>query len=149
MKNKNSSSTSGHEYGLIQKFSILNLIRILCRFKHFCNIINQSKYIPVKSVSFNFEGSGSNPIQCCDSNGLPLPASTSHSQCFPIEIPIDDLFYSRHNQRCMNFVRSLPAPSIDCKLGPRNQVNIHSLYFSLLQIFSSVSKSVNGVTLTL
>ncbi|KAL7646790.1 UNVERIFIED_CONTAM: hypothetical protein RMT77_002045 [Armadillidium vulgare] len=99
------------------------------------------------SAFFSPYGSGSNPIQCCDSNGLPLPASTSHSQCFHIEIPIDDLFYSRHNQRCMNFVRSLPAPSIDCKLGPRNQMNQISHYLDGSAVYGSSTSSARSLRL--
>ena len=37
--------------------------------------------------------------KCCD--GGPI-----HENCFPIDIPAHDHFYSEHKRKCMNFVRS-------------------------------------------
>lgn len=51
-----------------------------------------------------------------------------HPSCLPIDIPPNDPFYSRVNNRqamkCMSFVRSAPAPPIhECVIGPREQLN--------------------------
>ncbi|XP_060067599.1 chorion peroxidase-like [Ylistrum balloti] len=40
--------------------------------------------------------------------------------CFPIPIADNDEHFDR---TCMNFVRALPAPPIDCRFGPRQQLN--------------------------
>ncbi|KAL7646789.1 UNVERIFIED_CONTAM: hypothetical protein RMT77_002044 [Armadillidium vulgare] len=72
--------------------------------------------IAVLSSSYGFG------LKCCNSNGQHLPSFLLHKECFPIDIPTTDPFYQQFGQRCMNFVRSLFSPSIDCKLGYRNQV---------------------------
>ena len=46
-----------------------------------------------------------------------------HPECFPIDIPINDPFFRRHNQRCMNFVRSMPGPNQECSFGYGEQMN--------------------------
>ena len=61
-------------------------------------------------------------IFCCQ-NGRKLPPRQLHPECLPIEIPRNDIFFSRFNQRCMEFVRSMPAERPDCSLGPREQVH--------------------------
>ncbi|ODM94915.1 Chorion peroxidase [Orchesella cincta] len=67
------------------------------------------------------KGENSTGISCCE-NGQPLEASLRHPDCFPIEITPEDSFYKQFNQRCMEFVRSLPAPRKECNLGPREQM---------------------------
>ncbi len=61
-------------------------------------------------------------ILCC-SNGFILSLNQLHPECFPIKIPGNDAFYGRLNQRCMEFVRSMPAERPDCSLGPREQAS--------------------------
>ncbi|KAH7636454.1 hypothetical protein HUG17_10424 [Dermatophagoides farinae] len=46
-----------------------------------------------------------------------------HHACFPIEVPDQDSFYRRFNQKCMNLVRNAPAPRSGCSLGHREQMN--------------------------
>ena len=60
-------------------------------------------------------------IFCCQ-NGRKLPPNQLHPECLPIEIPSNDFFFSRFGQKCMEFVRSMPAERPDCSLGPREQV---------------------------
>ena len=46
-----------------------------------------------------------------------------HPECLPIRIPEDDPFFSKFGQRCMSFIRSMPAPRLDCNFGFGEQVN--------------------------
>jgi len=52
-------------------------------------------------------------LNCCRGPNV------THPMCFPIEIPENDHFFARHEQRCMNFVRSNAGLRPDCRLGPR------------------------------
>lgn len=63
-------------------------------------------------------GSG---ISCCR-NGREIDASLRHPDCFQIEIPRNDHMFAPFGERCMEFVRSLPAPRPECNFGPREQV---------------------------
>jgi peroxidase len=76
-------------------------------------------------------GQNSSGVTCCRS-GQFLDPSIRHPDCFPISIPTNDPFYAQFNQRCMEFVRSLPAPRPGCTFGPREQVihNNPSLFLS-------------------
>ncbi len=67
------------------------------------------------------DADGKFDIKCCQ-NGFKLTSSLLHPECFPIDIPRNDFFYGRLRQRCMEFVRSMPAERPDCSLGPREQV---------------------------
>ena len=44
-----------------------------------------------------------------------------HPDCLPIKIPKDDPYFNGTD--CMEFIRSSPAPRMDCSLGPREQLN--------------------------
>lgn len=46
-----------------------------------------------------------------------------HPNCKPIQIPENDPLYSRYNQRCMDFKRSLAGLRPNCALGPRVHIN--------------------------
>ena len=68
------------------------------------------------------KGEGSD-ITCCEEGGRrPIAKEIRHPDCFEVEIPRNDPFYSRIRQTCMEFVRSMPAERPECNLGPREQV---------------------------
>lgn len=76
-------------------------------------------------------------IQCCTEEGKLLrDTELQHPVCLPIEIPEDDPFYSKFSQHCMSFVRSIPAPRSDCRLGHGEQVK-------LIGIITSVRRQTN------
>lgn len=56
--------------------------------------------------------------KCCEEG-----QTATHPNCLPIEIPERDGFYSKHSQRCMNFVRSQAGLRYNCRLGPRDSFN--------------------------
>lgn len=85
--------------------------------------LNQNLYYSVKWFYQLFIDSDGTGIQCCSADGQFLnKTEVKHPACLPIEIPVDDPFYSRFGQRCMNFVRTTPAPRLDCLLGYAEQV---------------------------
>ena len=59
---------------------------------------------------------GEGLICCPDAAGAGV-RRIDHPSCLPIPIPNDDPFYSRHKQKCMNFVRNAPTPRANCALG--------------------------------
>ncbi|KAK3917344.1 Chorion peroxidase [Frankliniella fusca] len=61
-------------------------------------------------------------ISCCQDGQVSDPR-VSHPDCFPIPVPRDDRFLAPFGERCMEFVRSLPAPRPECNFGPREQMN--------------------------
>lgn len=46
-----------------------------------------------------------------------------HPHCFPIDIPAKDPFYGPRGVRCLNFVRSMISPRIECRMGYAEQMN--------------------------
>ncbi|CAL8130640.1 unnamed protein product [Orchesella dallaii] len=85
------------------------------------------------------KGENSTGISCCE-DGHPLEASLRHPDCFPIQIPAGDTFYSQFNQQCMEFVRSLPAPRKECSLGPREQMTQVTHFLDCSQIYGSTER---------
>ncbi|KAH8032631.1 hypothetical protein HPB51_026084 [Rhipicephalus microplus] len=70
---------------------------------------------------------GRDTYECCGANASVNP------ECFPIDVPAEDPFYSRYGSRCMNFKRS--APCLTCRMGDRrlNQNSglllMHTMWF--------------------
>ncbi|ODM96552.1 Chorion peroxidase [Orchesella cincta] len=85
-------------------------------------------------------------INCC-SNGRFLSPDLRHPNCFPIEIPSSDPFYSRFGQRCMNFVRSRMAPRIDCSLGYADQMNALTHWIDASNIYGSTDEQTRQLRL--
>ncbi|RWS05678.1 hypothetical protein B4U79_05548 [Dinothrombium tinctorium] len=56
-------------------------------------------------------------FNCCSQDSQRFQA------CLAIRVPENDPFYSRFETRCMNFVRSSPAPLDECRIGHREQMN--------------------------
>ncbi|GAB6021746.1 hypothetical protein CHUAL_004324 [Chamberlinius hualienensis] len=70
-------------------------------------------------------------VPCCDSN------TRMHPDCYPLEIPYDDPFYSRYRKRCMNFVRSKPYPGRDYVSVYREQYNDNTAFIDGSGIYGS------------
>lgn len=69
-----------------------------------------------------YAGSDNSDVTCCR-GGSARPPQELHPECMPIIIPSNDLFYGPLGQRCMEFVRSMPALRPHCTFGPREQMN--------------------------
>ena len=68
------------------------------------------------------KGNEESGILCCE-DGDVIRESNRHRECFPISLPNNDHVFGKFGQRCMEFVRSMPAPRSGCNFGPREQVN--------------------------
>lgn len=75
--------------------------------------------------------------KCCD--------GATHPNCLPIEIPSNDKFYSKHNQRCMNFVRSISALRYNCRLGPRDSLNEVSGLLDATTVYSNSEETMEAL----
>ncbi|XP_034949821.1 peroxidase-like isoform X2 [Chelonus insularis] len=80
------------------------------------------------------------PIRCCETNGNNLSPRYIHPDCAAISIPDDDPVYSKHNIRCMNYVRSLSALKVDCTFGPIEQMNQATHFLDGSTIYGSTKK---------
>lgn len=67
-------------------------------------------------------GYGNSDISCCinNANKEVIQRLKRRKSCFPIPIPPNDRHFK---SKCLNFVRSLPAPNSNCKFGGREQLN--------------------------
>ena len=63
--------------------------------------------------------------KCCNKDGS-FPDTFDSNKCFPIEVPSDDPFW-KGSKRCMDFARSLSAPSLKCEIDSRQQVSFHKI----------------------
>nr|CAD7200942.1 unnamed protein product [Timema douglasi] len=76
------------------------------------------------SLSPSITHSNGSGISCCTPDGSDvLSEDLKHFACIPIEIPSNDQFFKQFSQRCLNLVRTMPAPRPDCSLGHAVQMN--------------------------
>jgi len=96
---------------------------------------------PVPRLSPHGEG-----IQCCLEDGsAPVSKLLTHPSCFPIEIPENDPFYMKFEQKCMNFVRSMPAPNQECTFGYGEQMNQNTHFLDGSMIYGSNEEDANDL----
>ena len=58
------------------------------------------------------------------------------------EIPEEDPFFKQHGQRCMHFVRSMPAPQLGCTFGYGEQQNQITGFHDGSNVYGSDSEEV-------
>ncbi|OWA50686.1 Peroxidasin-like protein [Hypsibius exemplaris] len=68
-----------------------------------------------------------------------------HAECFPIDLPADDVHYSQFHQTCLEFVRSLPGITGSCQLGYREQMNQQTAYIDGSQVYGATEKIALGL----
>jgi peroxidase len=66
-------------------------------------------------------GQSGSGLSCCRDGDIIKP-ELRHPDCFPISLSQNDHIFGPFGERCMEFVRSLPAPRPECNFGPREQV---------------------------
>ncbi|KAF4527139.1 hypothetical protein B566_EDAN007227 [Ephemera danica] len=85
-------------------------------------------------------------IRCCAQDGHDVVNDLSEQAgCFPIRIPAEDPFYSRHNQRCMDFVRSSNDVANGCSNGPAQQMTAVTSYLDLSIVYGSSDDTLRGL----
>jgi len=75
-------------------------------------------------------------LNCCRGQNV------THPMCFPIEIPENDHFFSKHSRTCMNFVRSNAGLRSECRLGPREQFNQITSVLDSGTVYSNVPETL-------
>ncbi|XP_071944046.1 uncharacterized protein [Antedon mediterranea] len=60
---------------------------------------------------------------------------TTNDRCLPIKIPDNDPFFN--SSSCIEFLRSSPVPGLDCKPGPRQQLNQITSFLDLSSVYGS------------
>ena len=111
---------------------------------HHCSFISGVIYnfLALVGADIGEKGEGSD-ITCCEEDGRrPISKDIRHPECFEVQIPRNDPFYSRLGQTCMEFVRSMPAERPECNLGPREQVNIEMGLLIVKNLVKSLTKSI-------
>ena len=93
------------------------------------------------AIQRTFNGRG---ISCCNKEFERNP-KLLHPACLPIDVPVDDPFYSKFSSTCMSFVRSAPAPSSMCNIGPREQLNQDTPFLDAGMIYGSTEESARDL----
>lgn len=76
------------------------------------------------------------PPQCCN-----VPDKCLHPECFPIQIPRDDPFYSQFGQTCMELARTVPALNgPGCRPGVREQLNAVTSFLDASAVYGSTEQ---------
>ena len=65
----------------------------------------------------------------------------------PIAVPPSDAFYGPRGVRCLEFIRSSPAPRDDCALGWREQFNQVSAYIDGSPLYASSARQSDKLRL--
>lgn len=88
--------------------------------------------ITATALSSSIDG---RPIECC-SGSQPV-----HPECFPVPVGKGDYFFDQFNITCMNFVRSIPAPTN--RLGVRQQFNQASSFIDGSVVYGPTLEKAN------
>ncbi|KAG8042227.1 hypothetical protein G9C98_000218 [Cotesia typhae] len=84
--------------------------------------------------------------QCCRKQGTEFqPPELMHPDCLPITVNSQDNFYGKLGVRCLEFVRSGPAPRQDCGFGPREQLSQVSSFIDASMVYSSSVQQSNNL----
>jgi len=92
-----------------------------------------------------FTYSNGSDITCCTSTGGTLNASQLYPACLPISIPTNDKFFNApvYLRNCMNFVRSVAGPRLDCSLGYADQLNSNTHWLDASTVYGSSNSTLS------
>ncbi|XP_057323935.1 chorion peroxidase-like [Microplitis mediator] len=84
--------------------------------------------------------------QCCRKHGTEFQSPEfMHPDCLPIVVNSRDNFYGKLGIRCLEFVRSGPAPREDCGFGPREQLSQVTSFIDASMVYSSSVQHSNSL----
>ncbi|XP_076235056.1 uncharacterized protein LOC143179627 [Calliopsis andreniformis] len=76
--------------------------------------------------------------QCCLNFGTGFqPPEFMHPECLPIAVSAQDSFFGPLGVKCLEFLRSGPAPRENCEFGPREQLTQVTSYLDASTVYSS------------
>ncbi|EZA49565.1 uncharacterized protein LOC105284479 isoform X2 [Ooceraea biroi] len=119
------------------------------------NLIHEDKDVPLASVTHMLmqwgqfvdhdltatgqsRGFNGTVPRCCLQRGIGFqPPEFMHPDCLPIAVNPHDSFYGLLGVRCLEFLRSGPAPKENCEFGPREQLSQVTSYLDASMIYSS------------
>ncbi|XP_011503270.1 PREDICTED: uncharacterized protein LOC105366506 [Ceratosolen solmsi marchali] len=84
--------------------------------------------------------------QCCLNGGLGFqPSEFMHPDCLPIAVHPHDRHLSKLSVRCLEFVRSGPAPRENCDFGPREQLSQVTSFIDASTVYSSSARRCDSL----
>lgn len=84
-------------------------------------------------------------LLCLDDKHVPLPCCESdHPECRPITVHTTDPLYGGF-VACLDYPRTLVAPSSTCSLGPREQANQATSYLDASQLYGSTKERADSL----
>ncbi|XP_023289006.1 uncharacterized protein LOC105701425 isoform X2 [Orussus abietinus] len=119
------------------------------------NTVHQDKDVPLASVTHMLmqwgqfidhditatgqsRGFNGTVPQCCLPHGLGFqPPEFMHPECLPIAVSPQDTFLGPLGVKCLEFVRSGPAPRENCDFGPREQLSQVTSFVDASTVYSS------------
>ncbi|XP_020294336.1 uncharacterized protein LOC109859976 isoform X2 [Pseudomyrmex gracilis] len=119
------------------------------------NLVHEDKDVPLASVTHMLmqwgqfvdhdltatgqsRGFNGTVPQCCLQGGIGFqPPEFMHPECLPIAVNLRDSFYGPLGVRCLEFLRSGPAPKEGCEFGPREQLSQVTSYLDASMVYSS------------
>ncbi|KAJ8664263.1 hypothetical protein QAD02_005925 [Eretmocerus hayati] len=86
--------------------------------------------------------------QCCLRGGVDIqPPEFLHPDCEPITVEPSDSRLGNLGVRCMEFVRSAPAPREDCDFGAREQLSQVTSFIDASTVYASNARLSDGLRL--
>jgi len=83
------------------------------------------------------QGQNGEPIECCTN------VEPKHPECFSVPLSNGDPYFDDYNMTCMNFVRSVPAPTN--RFGPREQFNQATAFIDGSVVYGSTEEKVTSL----
>lgn len=85
-------------------------------------------------------------VQCCSQDfSRRLPPEITSPACSPVDVPVNDYFYSQYNVKCLNYIRSETSLPESCAVGAFETVNGVTHFADLSIIYGSTPDVLSGL----